>query len=188
MSKRLVISSLWAMLALGSAVFAMQQKQPSMHGRIVDASNKPISGFKLIAHRAGTAEEFMTVTNENGEFNFAELPAGTYFLQNPAAPAGNPSSPTVTVDPSTSRDVNLQTDPSGKIEYPAQTHIPSTASAERSFCASSALTAFAKISLRSISIFICGSADDLVFGPLPVLQFRRGHLHRIMYIKNRSFV
>jgi hypothetical protein len=83
MSKRLVISSLWAMLALGSAVFAMQQKQPSMHGRIVDASNKPISGFKLIAHRAGTAEEFMTVTNENGEFNFAELPAGTYFLQNP---------------------------------------------------------------------------------------------------------
>jgi len=89
MSKRVVIASLWTVLALGSAVFAMQQKQPAIHGRIVDAFNKPMANFKLIARRTGSAEEFMAVTNENGEFNFAELPAGTYFLQNPAAPAGH---------------------------------------------------------------------------------------------------
>jgi Tfp pilus assembly protein PilF len=70
-----------------SSIFALSQDQLSgqLHGKICDASGKPIASATITLKAKDQVKPFTTQTPTDGTFVFQSLPAGTYSLQVSAA-------------------------------------------------------------------------------------------------------
>ena len=55
--------------------------QVSPHGTVLDPQGKPITGASLVLYRSGLADPVARAQSVNGEFVFAEVPAGEYLLE-----------------------------------------------------------------------------------------------------------
>jgi len=76
-----LINGLIALLCMLPSLNRAQAECASWQGALRDANGNLMAGAQVELHEAGLGRTFTTVTDANGTFSFAELPAGEYTLR-----------------------------------------------------------------------------------------------------------
>src|ERR1700716_1697474 len=78
--KRLLLGSVIVFVLLGLSAYA-QTFRGAINGTVTDPSGAVVSGATVKATNSGTAVAVTTVTTNDGQFSFQDLPLGTYKIE-----------------------------------------------------------------------------------------------------------